>query len=92
MSDHAPSRFLDKIVIRVPDGMRERIKRIADANNRSVNAELLILLERTYPPETKIDACLQEVADMVKKLPDEKKAGTWDEVFARLEALRNETS
>lgn len=92
MSDQSPSRFLDKIIIRVPHGMRDRIKRVADSNNRSVNAELLVLLERTFPPETKIDEYLQGVAVIVGKLPADKRAEVWQDVFNRLDALRNETA
>jgi hypothetical protein len=92
MSNESPSRLLDKIIIRVPNGMRDRIKRVADSNNRSVNAELLVLLERTFPPETKIDEYLQDVAVIVGKLPAEKRADAWRDVFDRLEALRNETT
>lgn len=92
MSEESPSRFLDKIIIRVPNGMRDRIKRVADSNNRSVNAELLVLLERTFPPETKINEYLQDVAEIVGKLPAEKRADAWRDVFDRLDALRNETA
>ncbi|WP_336802458.1 Arc family DNA-binding protein [Kaistia sp. MMO-174] len=55
MSQDTPSRVLDKIVIRVPDGLRDRIAAAARANNRSVNAELVQLLEATYPPESTIE-------------------------------------
>jgi hypothetical protein len=44
-----PSQNLDKIVIRVPDGLRDRIARAAKDNGRSVNAELVRLLESHYP-------------------------------------------
>lgn len=91
MSDESPSRFLDKIIIRVPNGMRDRIKRVADLNNRSVNAELLVLLDRTYPAETAIDEHLQDIAEIVAKLPAEKRAVVWQDVFNRLDALRNDT-
>ncbi|MBB3521089.1 Arc family DNA-binding protein [Rhizobium sp. BK456] len=91
MSEYSPSRLLDKIIIRVPNGLRDRIKRVADFNNRSVNAELVVLLERTYPPETKIDEYLQDIAGIVGKLPAENRADAWRAVFDRLDALRNET-
>lgn len=91
MSDQSPSRFLDKIIIRVPNGMRDRIKRVADSNNRSVNAELLVLLDRTYPDEAKIDEHLQDVAGLVGKLPAEKRDEAWRAVFEKLDALRNVT-
>lgn len=91
MSDQSPSRFLDKIIIRVPNGMRDRIKRVAEANNRSVNAELLVLLDRTYPAETKIDDHLQGIAEAVGKLPAENRTDVWREIFQQLDALRKET-
>lgn len=40
----------DKFVIRLPDGMRDRIKRAADEANRSMNSEIISTLERAYPP------------------------------------------
>ena len=38
------SRSLDKIIIRVPPGMRDALAKIARANCRSVNAELVFHL------------------------------------------------
>lgn len=92
MSEESPSRFLDKIIIRVPNGMRDRIKRAADSNNRSMNAELLVLLERTFPAETKLDEYLQDVAGLIVKLPAEKREEAWRAVFDKLGSLRNETA
>ena len=48
MSDF-PSQQQDKFVLRLPDGLRDRIKKKADNNNRSMNAEIVQLLEREYP-------------------------------------------
>lgn len=45
----APSKQLDQFVVRLPDGMRDRIKAAAEANNRSMNAEIVATLERAYP-------------------------------------------
>ncbi len=49
MVQDTPSRYLDKIVVRLPDGLKERIKAAADANKRSVNQELVSTLEAAYP-------------------------------------------
>ena len=65
MSQDTPSRNLDKIVIRVPDGMRERIAAVAAENKRSVNAELVALLEGYYPPRPTLDD-LKMSLEMVK--------------------------
>ncbi|SOB98839.1 Arc-like DNA binding dprotein [Rhodobacter sp. JA431] len=43
------NRDSDKFIIRLPDGMRDRIKVAADANNRSMNAEIVATLEEKYP-------------------------------------------
>ncbi|BAF86865.1 conserved hypothetical protein [Azorhizobium caulinodans ORS 571] len=51
MTQDTPSRYMDKIVIRVPDGLRDRIAVAAKANGRSVNSELVALLEEAYPAE-----------------------------------------
>ncbi len=37
----------DKFMLRLPDGMRERLKAVAAANNRSLNAEIIARLEFT---------------------------------------------
>lgn len=45
------SRIADKFVVRMPDGMRERIAEISKTNHRSMNSEILLQLE------TLIDNC-----------------------------------
>lgn len=40
-----PSQQQDKFVLRLPDGMRDRIKAAAAENNRSMNAEIVSALE-----------------------------------------------
>lgn len=40
---------LGQIVIRPPEGMRDRIKAAAEENNRSMNAEIVATLEEKYP-------------------------------------------
>lgn len=44
-----PSDQQDKFMLRLPDGMRDRIKAEADKNGRSMNAEIVALLDRNYP-------------------------------------------
>lgn len=48
-----PSQQQDKFVLRLPDGMRDRIKAAAEANNRSMNAEIVATLEEKYPAPKK---------------------------------------
>lgn len=41
----APSRKQDQFIVRLPDGMRDKIKESAAANNRSMNAEIVNALD-----------------------------------------------
>lgn len=43
-------RGSDQFIVRLPDGMRERIKAEAEANNRSMNAEIVARLEASFKP------------------------------------------
>lgn len=42
-------RESDKFMLRLPDGMRDRIKAAAEHNGRSMNAEINATLEKAYP-------------------------------------------
>ncbi|MCZ8079094.1 MAG: Arc family DNA-binding protein [Rhodobacteraceae bacterium] len=39
----------DKYIVRMPDGLRDRIKAAADRNGRSMNAEIVSTLQDAYP-------------------------------------------
>lgn len=43
------SQNQDKFIVRLPDGLRDRIRLAAEANHRSMNAEVVALLEENYP-------------------------------------------
>src|SRR5690606_1002848 len=42
-------RGSDQAMIRLPEGMRDRIKAAAERNGRSMNAEIVAALEQAYP-------------------------------------------
>lgn len=42
-------RESDRFMLRLPDGMRDRIKSTAAKNGRSMNAEIVSSLEKNYP-------------------------------------------
>lgn len=42
------NRDSDRFIVRLPDGMRDRIKDAAAANNRSMNAEIVARLEESF--------------------------------------------
>lgn len=55
----APSDLADKFMLRMPDGMRDRIRAAAENNNRSMNAEIVASLLKLYPePLTDNDSIL----------------------------------
>lgn len=41
------SRTADKFVVRMPDGLRERIAKVAHSSHRSMNSEIIDRLERS---------------------------------------------
>lgn len=48
-----PSEFADKFVIRLPNGMRDRIRERADENHRSMNAEIVHCLHSVLAVSSK---------------------------------------
>ena len=50
-TDRVP-QLADKFVLRMPDGMREKIMALAKANNRSMNAEILLMLQQAMDART----------------------------------------
>lgn len=64
----APSTLAEKYIVRFPDGMRARLHEAARANNRTLNAEILARLERSFEldgPEAKAEllALVNEAID-----------------------------
>ena len=43
-----PSDAADKVLVRMPDGMRDSLKKAAKANNRTMNAEIIARLQLTF--------------------------------------------
>lgn len=52
MDPNRPSRLQDKFIIRLPEGMRERIAEAAAHTNQSMNALITTVLEREFPQPT----------------------------------------
>lgn len=81
-----PSQQQDKFVLRMPDGMRDRIKLEAEKNNRSMNAEIIALLEREYPETSVMDRLLSHQQNLFraweKETDAKKKAALAEEIIA----------
>lgn len=58
MSFNGDSRLADKFVVRMRDGMRERIAEIAATNHRSMNSEIILHLERLIDDATPIKGAM----------------------------------
>lgn len=63
----APSRSQDQFIVRLPEGMRDRIKAAAEANNRSMNAEIVATLEEKYPAGLAADAIEEFLTALVQR-------------------------
>ncbi len=58
----------DKYVLRLPDGMRDRIKAVAEKNNRSMNAEIVKTLEYHYPEPVKLEDTVRDIQETIRLL------------------------
>lgn len=67
MTDDFPSRSLDKVIVRLPDGMRGRLKAEAEANKRSMNAEIVARLEASF---SSISPAFVGQPDLAQKFED----------------------
>lgn len=76
-----PSRGTDQFMLRFPDGMRDRIKHVAEQNGRSMNAEIIHRLENSLAtdkmtPETFLGIMdlqhesTQKIAAALRKIAD----------------------
>lgn len=43
-----PSDLADKVLVRMPDGMRDKLKALAKTNNRTLNAEIIARLQNSF--------------------------------------------
>jgi len=61
-----PSQLADRFQVRMPDGLRDRIREAAEANSRSMNAEIVARLESSFDPATNEASALRdELLDML---------------------------
>ena len=65
MAVDPPSDRAPKFIVRLPDGMRDRIAEAARANNRSMNAEIVARLEATFARPSGERLLTMEQADII---------------------------
>lgn len=62
--DAYPSELKDRFILRLPEGMRDRIAEEAKAQSRSMNAEFVARLQASFEPAASVGgAAAQELAD-----------------------------
>lgn len=69
MPTDAPSDRAPKFIIRLPEGMRDRIAGAAKANGRSMNAEIVQRLEDSFARQA-VDA-VADVNAMIREIREE---------------------
>lgn len=68
-----PSQQQDRFIVRLPDGLRDRIKETAKANGRSMNAEIVSCLQAWFPaptPHEYLSWLYKEYLDLQQGLAD----------------------
>ncbi|MHC3938895.1 Arc family DNA-binding protein [Paenochrobactrum sp. BZR 201-1] len=63
-----PIQPQDKYVLRLPDGLRDRIKDRASLTGRSMNTEIVRVLEKEFPEPMNLDSQLQHLLDLFTAL------------------------
>lgn len=67
-----PSRTADKFVVRLLDGMRERIAEVAKQSHRSMNSEIVERLLRSLEADQAAadlkDQLIRQMSDRIKEL------------------------
>lgn len=63
--DPYPSETQDRFIVRLPDGMRDRIKTKALKNGRSMNSEIIDALEGYFPAPKTMEDFAKELANVM---------------------------
>lgn len=69
MSNQPKRQLEEKFVVRLPDGMRERIALQARENTRSMNSEIVHRLETTVELEAALDRALKIIDQLLAAAP-----------------------
>ena len=84
MSNNVQHQFKDRYMLRLPDGMRDRIKAAAEANNRSMNAEIVATLEDKYPDPFSFTALVNLLRALERLGPAETQMPEYSEAVKKL--------
>ena len=76
-------RGSEQVMIRLPDGMRNRIRLAAERNNRSMNAEIVEALEYSFPDPPPLDERLSEILVTLGTLASQTEDETPEGILAK---------
>jgi hypothetical protein len=85
---------LDRIIVRLPEGMRDKIASIAETNGRSMTAEVVAALEQHLKAPGRLDA-LEAFIEKHRQMLDQMSEYVWfgeGGVLADLERLERQVS
>ncbi len=86
MAEESSRAWKDQYLLRFPDGLRDRIKAVAETKNRSMNAEIVATLQRVYPdPDAPITA-----AQFLEMLEAQLLSARYSESFPEYDAKSHE--
>lgn len=83
MATTYPSQKADKFLLRLPDGVRQRIAKEAEANNRTMTKEMVLRLQQSFEPPTTLPFPVQEA--IAHEM--EERGGNAEEALIRLALL-----
>lgn len=64
-------------MLRLPDGMRDRIRMAAEGNGRSMNSEILAVLEKAFPELSPFEEELAKVRRIFENAAPEDRMKLW---------------
>lgn len=94
MNNPKTPRGSDQFPLRLPDGMRDRIKSAADENGRSMNAEIVAALEKAFPTaDAEFEAALERLRvqlDHIRYVAVSSEGQARDEALAMLASVQHQ--
>lgn len=84
-NDKYPSDAAERFQVRLPPGLRDRIKAYAERHGRSMNTEIVRILEREFPEQIELDKRLEHLAEMMNILTAGRRDQRFDKFLSEFE-------
>jgi len=92
MTNRKTGRGSDQFPLRLPDGLRDRIKSRAEKIGYSMNETIVRVLEREFPPPITLEEQTRDLLELIASLKQGRVGGSIDriaeELFETLDAIR----